>query len=178
MYSIQALAPLVACALLWEGSRVAHTLLAGMVAVGVFPYVAASSGEERNGDGGWPAFRHAIPRWGQYWHRSCGRVYEVEGPESWVRVELRWHCWGCGHRSCRCCRQAAAVLIYAAKICRLSSPCSYLLRTRSPPTVKLENSHLAFLPPLSLQSHQWFVDQSAWMRKRASMLYSRPKNEH
>lgn len=83
----QALAPLIACALLWVGSSVAHTILAGLAAASVFPYVAASSGEKGSGgqDVGWPAFRHAIPRWGQYWHRSCGRVYEVEGPESWVR---------------------------------------------------------------------------------------------
>lgn len=89
MHPRQALAPLIACALLWVGSSAAHTVLAGLVAVGVYPYVATSGGEKGNAEPGWPAFRFAIPRWGQYWHHSCGRVYEVEGPESWVRVRGR-----------------------------------------------------------------------------------------
>lgn len=35
--------------------------------------------------GSWPAFRHAVPDWGQHWHKSCGRIYEVEWPDNWVR---------------------------------------------------------------------------------------------
>lgn len=85
----QALAPVVACALIWVGSRTAYTVLAGLFAAGVFPYVAKGSGSKETGDVGWTEFRHAIPRWAQYWHKSCGRVYEEEGPESWVRKEHR-----------------------------------------------------------------------------------------
>ncbi|CAN0461719.1 unnamed protein product, partial [Ectocarpus sp. 12 AP-2014] len=83
VWVIGALAPLVACALIWVGSRTAYTVLAGLFAAGVFPYVAKGSGSKENGDVGWTEFRHAIPRWSQYWHKSCGRVYEKEGPESW-----------------------------------------------------------------------------------------------
>eukprot|EP00752_Nemacystus_decipiens_P017698 g15868.t1 len=95
VWVVGALAPLIACALLWVGSSVAHTILAGLVAAGVYPYVAASSGEneEGNAEAGWPAFRFAIPRWGQYWHRSCGRVYEEEGPESWDNMPPTVACY-------------------------------------------------------------------------------------
>lgn len=82
MHPIQALSPLIACALIWVGSRAAYSVLAGLVAVGVYPYIAVGSVDKENGDAGWLAFRHAIPEWGQFWHRSCGRVYETEGPGS------------------------------------------------------------------------------------------------
>ena len=59
----------------------AYTVLAILCSATVYPLITV----EKDGDEGWPAFRHAIPNWGQYWHRSCGRVYEKEGPESWVR---------------------------------------------------------------------------------------------
>lgn len=73
------------------GSPAAYTVLAGLFAAAIYPYVAVGGGGDKenglgNGDVGWTAFRHTIPRWGQYWHRSCGRVYEAEGPESWVRM--------------------------------------------------------------------------------------------
>eukprot|EP00903_Cladosiphon_okamuranus_P017841 g16419.t1 len=85
VWVVGALSPLIACALLWVGGSVSHTILAGLAAAGVFPYLAPTTvdKESGSGDAGWPAFRHAIPRWGQYWHRSCGRIYEMEGPESW-----------------------------------------------------------------------------------------------
>ena len=88
MLPIQALAPLIACALIWVGNRAAYTVLAGLVAAGVYPYIAEGSGEKEIGDAGWLAFRHAIPDWGQFWHRSCGRVYETEGPGSKNFVSL------------------------------------------------------------------------------------------
>ncbi|CAB1118819.1 unnamed protein product [Ectocarpus sp. CCAP 1310/34] len=93
VWVIGALAPLVACALIWVGSRTAYTVLAGLFAAGVFPYVAKGSGSKENGDVGWTEFRHAIPRWSQYWHKSCGRVYEKEGPESWDNMPPTVFCY-------------------------------------------------------------------------------------
>lgn len=92
MHPIQALSPLIACALIWVGSRGSYTVLAGLVAVGVYPYIAVGSVEKENGDADWPKFRHAIPEWGQFWHRSCGRIYETEGPGSknFVRASFFW----------------------------------------------------------------------------------------
>lgn len=88
------------------GSPTAYTVLAGLFAATVYPYVAVGGGgdEKKIGDVGWLAFRHAIPRWGQYWHRSCGRVYEEEGPESWVRrreIPADVEAWGAVFEFCR-----------------------------------------------------------------------------
>eukprot|EP00904_Undaria_pinnatifida_P013564 jgi/Undpi1/9338/HiC_scaffold_26.g11796.m1 len=84
-----ALAPLVAYGLIWHGGRLAYTVLAILCSATVYPLITV----EKDGDEGWPAFRHAIPNWGQYWHRSCGRVYEKEGPESWKNMPPTVFCY-------------------------------------------------------------------------------------
>ncbi|CAM9885235.1 unnamed protein product [Scytosiphon promiscuus] len=98
VWVIGALAPLLAGFLIWLGSPAAYTALAGLFAAAVYPYVAVGGGGDKknalgNGDVGWTAFRHTIPRWGQYWHRSCGRVYEAEGPESWDNMPSTVLCY-------------------------------------------------------------------------------------
>lgn len=102
----QVFTPLIAIGLLWHGGRYAFTALGGLIAVTVYPYIAGEDEVDVNvevdrshkGTGkpseghltadrttaSWTTFRDAIPEWGQHWHRSCGRVYESEGPDSWV----------------------------------------------------------------------------------------------
>lgn len=76
--------PLAAIVLLWYGGSIAHTVVAGLVLITVYPYLSSGAVEETGGD--WMPFRSTISDWGQHWHKSCGRIYESEGPDAWVSL--------------------------------------------------------------------------------------------
>ena len=75
----QAICPVLVLGLVLLGGPFAYTALAAILAVAIYPNIV-----DGGKSGRWMWLRHAIVHWGQRWHRSCGRAYEKEGPESWV----------------------------------------------------------------------------------------------
>ncbi|CAM9525628.1 unnamed protein product [Ascophyllum nodosum] len=83
-----AICPVLVLGLVLLGGPFAYTALAAILAVAIYPNIV-----DGGKSGRWMWLRHAIVHWGQRWHRSCGRAYEKEGPESWDTMPLTLFCY-------------------------------------------------------------------------------------